>query len=482
MKDNLSIVISMVIFVILIVIFPLYNYFERQDDMSYNLALKTTTNFVDEVTEAGYLDQDAYNRFVEELSDTGNVYDIQLEAHRKVLTEDKETNSTYNEQYLIDYNDQIFSADGNKIKTNLNEKTIKDNAYYFNEGDQFYVKLKNSNTTMAGAIFNTIVPSSNKDRIVVNYGGIIKNQAWAKVDATYRDVGAIQNNIPSILLTDVESSGGSRENKNQGINSNQTIEVYPSNQYFCFKASGPSISNWWNSLSGYIWSYEYTDNAGNVTNSTPSTKGVDDEYRFNSNAAEGTYRFSVKAQDSVGNTSDPINFQIKVGTQIEGNTGEGGFTSKQELNIETNEFLNAYPKELDLTVYLGSATHVYSNDYIEILGISDSDEESTILKQYLNQLAGQTHGVVTNKTRSLKIAHLATEVIVKCSITQPPSYDYNGMSFKDVLKINTNFKNFNTDNRYKKIRIVYHNDHSGCVLNISNTVGGAYEYKLEYGN
>lgn len=52
MKDNLSIVISMIIFVILIVIFPLYNYFERQDDMSYNLALKTTTNFVDEVTES----------------------------------------------------------------------------------------------------------------------------------------------------------------------------------------------------------------------------------------------------------------------------------------------------------------------------------------------------------------------------------------------------------------------------------------------
>lgn len=192
MKDNLSIVISMVIFVILIVIFPLYNYFERQDDMSYNLALKTTTNFVDEVTEAGYLDQDAYNRFVEELSDTGNVYDIQLEAHRKVLTEDKDTNSTYNEQYLIDYNDQIFSADDNKIKTNLNERTIKDNAYYFNEGDQFYVKLKNSNTTMAGAIFNTIVPSSKKDRIVVNYGGIIKNQAWAKVDATYNALEKIE--------------------------------------------------------------------------------------------------------------------------------------------------------------------------------------------------------------------------------------------------------------------------------------------------
>lgn len=476
MKDNLSIVISMVIFVILIVIFPLYNYFERQDDMSYNLALKTTTNFVDEVTEAGYLDQDAYNRFVEELSDTGNVYDIQLEAHRKVLTEDKENNSTYNEQYLIDYNDQIFSTAENKIKTNLNEKTIKDNAYYFNEGDQFYVKLKNSNTTMAGAIFNTIVPSSKKDRIVVNYGGIIKNQAWAKVDATYRDIGAIQTNKPSISLTAIESSGGSRQNKDQKINSEQPIDIYPSNQYFCFSANGPDVKNWWNNISGYIWSYTYTDNAGNVINSTPSSKRVGEEYKFNSNAAEGVYSFSVKAQDTVGNMSDPFEFQIKVGKQIVGSTGEGGFTSKQMLDITTNEFLNAYPKELDLTVYLGSSGHVYADDYIKIYGISATGTESLILYKKISELAGASSDTVTNKT--MKIGKITSE----CNISSLTSYKYKDRSFSNVIKINTKFKNINPSNEYKKIRIIYYNAHPGCVLNISDTVGGAYEYKLEYSN
>lgn len=197
MKDNLSIVISMVIFVILIVIFPLYNYFERQDDMSYNLALKATTNFVDEITESGYLDQDMYDRFVDELANTGNVYDIQLEAHKRILTQDDTESDIYNEQYLIDYNNQIFSPDTGDIKSDLNERTIKDEAYYLNEGDQFYVKLKNSNTTMAGAIFNTIVPASSKDRIVVNYGGIIKNQAWVKVDAKYYALEVIDSTPPS---------------------------------------------------------------------------------------------------------------------------------------------------------------------------------------------------------------------------------------------------------------------------------------------
>lgn len=476
MKDNLSIIISMIIFVILIVIFPLYNYFERQDDMSYNLALKTTTNFVDEVTNAGYLDQDMYNRFVDELANTGNVYDIQLEAHKRILTQDATSPDIYNEQYLIDYNNQIFSSGGD-ISSNLNERTIKDNAYYLNEGDQFYVKLKNSNTTMAGAIFNTIVPASSKDRIVVNYGGIIKNEAWAKVDATYRDVGAIQSNIPSILLTAVENSGGSRENKNQVINSNQTIEVCPSNQYFCFKASGPGISNWWNnSLSGYIWSYEYTDNAGNVTNSSPSTQGVDDEYKFNSNAAEGTYRFSVKAKDLVGNTSDPINFQIKVETQIDDKIGD--FTEKY-LNIETNEFSNLYPKVLDLTVYLGNAEHIYSADTIEVFGISDSGLETSLVKKDLRHLAGQKKGNA-NKIMSLKTASSEYEIISECKITKLSSYAYNGRTFNNVLKINTKFTNFNKDNRYKKLKIIFENSYSECVL--SDTINGTYEYKLEYGN
>ena len=173
MKDNLSIVITMLVFVILIVIFPLYNYFERQDDMSYNLALKATTNFVDEVLESGYLDQEMYNKYVSELANTGNIYDIQLEAHRKVLIKENPDNSNtaYNEKYLINYNNNIFDNEG--VVNNIQEKVIRGNAYYFNEGDKFYVKMKNSNTTMAGAIFNTIVPTASKDRISVNYGGIV---------------------------------------------------------------------------------------------------------------------------------------------------------------------------------------------------------------------------------------------------------------------------------------------------------------------
>ena len=161
MRDNLSVIITALILVILIIIFPLYNVFERQDDMSYNIVLKATSEFADEVLQNGYLTEEMYSNFVSELAMTGNLYDIQLEAHRKVITKDPDgNNDEYIEQSFIDYNDDIF-------------------------------KVKNTNTTMAGAIFDAIIPTAKKERIIADCGGIVRNNSWAKVDAEYEAVSEL---------------------------------------------------------------------------------------------------------------------------------------------------------------------------------------------------------------------------------------------------------------------------------------------------
>lgn len=209
MKDNLSIVIVMLVFVVLMVIFPLYNYFERQDDMSYNLVLKSTTNFVDEIINCGYIDQEMYDDFIQEIAVTGNLYDIQLEAHKKTYTKDPYNlaSDTYVEQYNIDYNADIFDENTGATKDSnvrIDDKVLKDGVYQLNVGDQIYVKLKNSSTTMAGAIFNVIVPTSSTERIAVNYGGIIKNNAWEKQNIS----NLFKKDIYIQMVPDIDTTPG----------------------------------------------------------------------------------------------------------------------------------------------------------------------------------------------------------------------------------------------------------------------------------
>ena len=67
MKDTLSMIVAVIFIVVLLVLLPLYNYFERQDDMSYNLTLKTVTMFVDEVAQNGYIDQNMYDNLLQDL-------------------------------------------------------------------------------------------------------------------------------------------------------------------------------------------------------------------------------------------------------------------------------------------------------------------------------------------------------------------------------------------------------------------------------
>lgn len=192
MKDNLSIIILMIVFVVLIVLFPLYNFFERQDDMSYNLALRETTTFVEKVLQNGYLDTEMYEQFVASLANTGNIYDIEFEAHIQTITRDPDNpdGDIYVTQSKIDYTNNIFqelSTEANLKSATLTDRKVKNGMYKLNIGDGFYIKLKNSNTTMAGALFNSIISTSSKERIVINYGGIVKNTAWLKLDATYEE-------------------------------------------------------------------------------------------------------------------------------------------------------------------------------------------------------------------------------------------------------------------------------------------------------
>lgn len=216
LQKVVSILISVVIFFIL----PVYIAYEKRDDISYALALKITTDFVENVNSKGYISSDMYSEFLSELSVTQNSYDIYMEHTAKkynpviysytddlktiagkfdynlykdeyengqIVINDGKNAGTYNNLVLAyDLSEKkytqaqildVISSMDKRVTINTNLDTYKSldyrslpaissiyelspnqntNIYTLNKGDEFSVIIKNKNTTMATVIYNII--------------------------------------------------------------------------------------------------------------------------------------------------------------------------------------------------------------------------------------------------------------------------------------------------------------------------------------
>ncbi|MBO5477076.1 MAG: hypothetical protein J6A15_04925 [Clostridia bacterium] len=213
-------VISILIAVVIFFILPVYIAYEKKDDISYALALKMTTDFVENVNSKGYITSDMYAEYLSKLAVTQNSYDIYMEHTAKKYnpviysyTDDLKTirakfdYNLYKDQYdagqiVISegknagtYNNLVLAYDLSEkkytetqilsvissmdkrvtTKTNLAEYQNIDyatlpaissiyeldtpsntNIYTMNKGDEFSVIIKNQNTTMATILYNAI--------------------------------------------------------------------------------------------------------------------------------------------------------------------------------------------------------------------------------------------------------------------------------------------------------------------------------------
>lgn len=211
MKETLSMIISVILLVILLVLLPLYNYFERQDDMSYNVALKAVTTFVDEVSENGYIDQNMYDKFIQRIATTGNAYSINLEAQVRTLTPDPDGETdAYIEQYKTYYTKDILESGSSHTSTvTANDTTLKNNAFFMDKGDRIKIQIKNTNTTMATALLSALVPGTAREKVNITYGSTIKNNNWKNT--------TISQLFQSDILISLELQDPNEPDENNGL-------------------------------------------------------------------------------------------------------------------------------------------------------------------------------------------------------------------------------------------------------------------------
>ena len=170
MGDSLGTVIVIAIAAILMFVFPLMTMADRTDDVSQLTVQTETTEFVDEIRTTGKITPEKYDQFVQSITSTGNLYDVDIEV--KVLDENpgvKTTQTSYTKIgeniYYTQYTTQIL----NEIEQNDKHKKV------LKEGDIVTVKALNTNTTIAQLLRNFLyrVAGNDTSSIAASHSGII---------------------------------------------------------------------------------------------------------------------------------------------------------------------------------------------------------------------------------------------------------------------------------------------------------------------
>ena len=172
MGDTLITVIAIVLAAVLMFVFPLMTMSDRTDDVSQLSVETATTDFVDDVRTTGKLTMDKYSKFVENISATGNSYDVEMELN--VLDENPGKKTTQAEKTKIGEN-VYYTMYTSQILDTITPSTGITKTLALKEGDMFTASVKNTNSTLSQQLKNFFYSVTGNDTytIAAEHGGIV---------------------------------------------------------------------------------------------------------------------------------------------------------------------------------------------------------------------------------------------------------------------------------------------------------------------
>lgn len=168
MGDSLVTIIAIFLGAILMFVFPLMAVSERTDDISQLSVQTSTTDFVDNVRSTGKLTLDDYDKYIQEITSTGNSFDVEIEV--KILDENPGVKTTQAETTKIGEN--VYYV---LYTTQIEEKLYDSESITLKEGDRVSVTVTNTNTTIAQLLRNVFykISGNNTYQIAAQHAGIV---------------------------------------------------------------------------------------------------------------------------------------------------------------------------------------------------------------------------------------------------------------------------------------------------------------------
>ena len=169
MSDTFITVIAIMLTAVLMLVLPVMTMADRVDTVSKTDIETKTSDFVNEIRTTGKLTSEKYSKFIEEITSTGNTYDVEMEF--KILDENPGKKSTQTAKDKIGEN-VYYSVFTSQISEALNS----DNAVYnLKEGDIITVTVRNTNLTLSQSLKNFFYTISGNDTytIAASSGGLV---------------------------------------------------------------------------------------------------------------------------------------------------------------------------------------------------------------------------------------------------------------------------------------------------------------------
>ena len=169
MSDTLITIIALFLAAVLMFVFPLMTMSDRTDDVSQLAVETSTTEFVDDIRSTGKITLDKYSKYVENISSTGNTYNVDMEV--KVLDENPGKKTSQVEATKIGEN-VYYSVYTSQIEEELYDGS---GVYSLKEGDIVTVSAKNTNTTLSQQLKNFFYTVTGNDSytIAAEHGGVV---------------------------------------------------------------------------------------------------------------------------------------------------------------------------------------------------------------------------------------------------------------------------------------------------------------------
>lgn len=160
---------------------PIYQSYQRQDDLAYQVAYQAVTDFVDNVRTKGYISPQMVEDFESRLNIGSYLFKTEFVHEKKIYTPiypDLNNPLSFEGEYTVDFDEYYKEQIMPYLFDEPNSIPKRDRKYLMNTGDFFSVHVENMSRTKSSMLFDFLTGGNSGDGIVIviPYGGMILNE------------------------------------------------------------------------------------------------------------------------------------------------------------------------------------------------------------------------------------------------------------------------------------------------------------------